>query len=78
MNGKGLFFLPLALLLFALTLAPTTGATEDSVYAILYANNTLVFQYGDAPHKGWKVEETYPVNLSGYSEAEQVPWYAKL
>lgn len=64
MGHKGLCWLPLFLLL-ALILAPSTGATEEDVYAILYADKTLVFQYGNAPESGRKVTKTYPVNLNG-------------
>ena len=64
MKHKALCLLPLFLLL-ALILAPSTGATEEDVYAILYADKTLVFQYGDAPENGREVTKAYPVNLNG-------------
>ena len=73
MNGKNLFLIPLALL-FAFILAPTTGATENDVYAILYTDRTLVFQYGDTPEEGRNVRETYSVNLDGYKDADNIPW----
>ena len=76
MNAKRLLWFPL-LLLFALTLAPTTGATEESVYAILYADRTLVFQYGNVPESGRNALETYPINLNGYRQSYEIPWYDK-
>ena len=77
MKLKLLSLFPFALL-FALMLAPTTGATENDVYAILYSDKTLVFQYGDAPESGREVTETYPVDLNGYNSWNyQVPWSDK-
>ena len=48
--------------------------TED-VYAILYADGTLVFQHGDAPQPGREVRETYKVDMDkGYAEFFYPPW----
>ena len=72
MKRKTLLLLFPLFLLLALTLAPTAGAAENDVYAILYTDKTLVFQYGDAPESGKTVREKYQVSLDGYGKPQ---WY---
>ena len=78
-----------AFLLDAETFAPLCAAGDsrdnapdsDNVYAVLYADGTLVFQYGGAPEAGRAVRGIYPLNLaeqySYHAETGQtsVPWY---
>ena len=56
----------------------------DDVYAILYADGTMVFQYGNTPESGREVKEIYVVNMSGtYYDCyaalgtciSDTPWY---
>ena len=54
----------------------TQNAADDEVYAILYGDGTLVFQYGDAPDTSHgTVTATYAIDLAGYSYDSAVPWY---
>ena len=59
-------------------------AADSNVYAILYDDGTLVFQYGDMPESGRSVTATYPVDLvNGYlieyddegNVINTTPWY---
>ena len=54
-----------------------TTADEQQLYAILYENGNLHFQYGDTPDssKG-NVVKTYLVKDS-YATPNQIPWYAE-
>ena len=71
--------------LFTLTLALVAGAyatdaetaelSAADVYAILYEDGELVFQYGDTPETGRAVTKTYPLDLSGYMFPLDVPWH---
>ena len=44
---------------------PTSGGTED-VYAILYSDGELVFQYGNTPETGRDVTATYTMDSRGW------------
>ena len=59
---KQVFVMLAALFVFVALFAPDVHAA-DNVYAILYEDGTLVFQYGDAL-VGRAVKKTYPVDLT--------------
>ena len=81
-------FLTICAALFALmVLFPAiTARAADSVYAILYADGTLVFQHGNTPESGKSVTKTYAVDLNAvFAEPRtvgtytiyttRIPWY---
>ena len=55
----------------------SSGAATENVYAILYGDGMLTIQSGDTPEAERTVTEIYPVNMSGYASAEEIPWYAR-
>lgn len=71
---------------FAASDAAELGAAGN-VYAILYEDGELVFQYGAAPKSGGAVKATYPLDLTeayktDYDEEKQevvctTPWYGE-
>ena len=73
MKKRG-FFVIAALFLFV-TLFPL-GAYAADVYAILYEDGEMVFQYGDATEPNRAVKATYEVNLTAvYNSESPAPWY---
>ncbi|MBQ9521280.1 MAG: BspA family leucine-rich repeat surface protein [Oscillospiraceae bacterium] len=47
------------------------------VYAILYGDGELVFQYGDTPESGRTVTNTYKVDLNAVYTDDHAPWFSK-
>ena len=66
-----------ALFAFAATLTIGAQAAADNVYAILYDDGTLVFQYGNAPKSEKTVTKTYEVDLNAVygHPSNYAPWY---
>lgn len=57
------------------TPTPTpTPANDSDVYAILYADGTLVFQHGDTPESGRQVRETFAVDVTKNYSNSDIPW----
>ena len=61
---------------------------EESVFALLYEDGTMVFQYGNTPEDGRTIAAVYPVNLTseyphqggdspGVEPVPETPWYEK-
>ena len=72
------YFLGVCAALFAFAAALTIGAqaAADNVYAILYDDGTLVFQYGDTADSAKTAVKTYAVNLNAvYDYPDYEPWY---
>ena len=68
--------LRIVLLCCALAALLTISAVATDVYAILYEDGTMVFQYGNTPEDERSVKETYLVNLNTwYDYPDYAPWY---
>ena len=53
---------------------PTPAPATDDVYAILYADGTLVFQHGNTPQAERQVRETYAVDVTEHYRYDEIPW----